>query len=144
MRWDTVILNAIVPTLEADSALIAELGASNRIWPAEESRPIQYDSIEWLVVSDVEEEIYNRLVIQFDVRMSRNSTAPALLRAARVERRIRRLLTRPDAVRLNDIWLNARFQEARTMPVPERDVAHRQIDILFEPLRERYTAPSLA
>jgi hypothetical protein len=143
MRWDEVLVPAIA-ALEADSGITIEIGDADRIWPAEQTREPEFNSIEWFIVSDVETELYNRLLVSWDIRVRGDEVKSAQRRCADVERRLRRILTRPADGRIGGVFVNGRIEDSRTMPVPERDMYHRQVDVLFEPLRERYTAPNLA
>jgi hypothetical protein len=144
MRWDDVIRVAVA-ALDADQAIVSELGGSGRIWPVDQTRAVQYDCIEYSIVSDVEEEVMNRIVVSFDIRCRGDDKVSAMKKTATVERRVRRVLTRPyNDGRIEGVYVNPRLVDARTMPVPEENVMHRQVDILFEPVRERYAAPNLA
>ena len=146
MRWDEV-MEAVEAYLNADALLVGEMGGSLKIWPAETSRTVQYPSIEWTVTTDIETEVFNPVLVQFDIYAPANYTTgktPQQVCAA-IERRLRRLLGERRGMRdIGGVQMLMSFSDARTFPVPEPDVFARQVDFLFEPIRERYAAATLA
>lgn len=132
MRWDFVVEQWIA-RLNADPALLSVLGGGNLIYPAQASRPVTVPSIEYLVSSDTEGELFNPITVVVDF------WARGIKKSAQIERRIR-LLTHSDVgqdVGGERMWLQ--YQDGRTLEYPkEEGVVHRQLEFLFTPMREKY------
>ena len=133
MMWDQVIPDWL-DLLEADAALLAALGGSH-IYPAQASRPVGIPSVEWFMVSDIEEENFNPFIVQVDI------WARGVPKAATIEKRIRLLTHRDTARELGGHRMWTRYLESRQHDYPaEAGVVHRSMDFLFEPLRLKYAA----
>lgn len=132
MRWDQTC-EAWTARLTADAPLESILGKAGRIYAAQAARPVTIPSVEYLLVSDREEEWLNPIGVQVDF------WARGLRKAAQIERRIR-LLTHSDVAQYLDgerIWMQ--FLDARTVEYPaEAGVVHRILDFMFTPVREKY------
>ena len=141
MRWDAV-LTAAVAALKADAALVTALGGA-RVYDSRAPRDLVIPSVTWTLVSDVEEEVWERIVVQFDI-WSRPSIAPAIdarTRAATIERRVRRVLHSDVFRALGGVVMATLFQEGRDHDDPDPEVVHRSVDFRFEPFREKYVSP---
>lgn len=136
MRWKEVI-DAAAVALNADTALTAVIGV-DRIWPEGETRPVQFDSIEWSIISDFEEEVWNPILVQWDIRTLRTPYFSAHERAALVEARLRLKLHREVPYVLNGVYMSTELDDARTIGTAEPTQYHRQVDIRFTPLRAKY------
>ena len=140
MTWDEVIA-AHVAQLNADATIIATIGA-DRIWPALDSRvPPHFDAIEWQFLDDFEEEVFNPLLVQWDLRTQSaigTTGEHAWTRAATVERAMRRLMHYDVYRVIGGIYMRSQLDSARTIPVAEPHQYHRQLDFVYEPLRSKY------
>ena len=134
MRWDFVI-EFWKARLEADAALISVMGSSVFVYAAQAAKPVKVPSIEYLIVGDREEELFNPIQVQVDFWVK------GIKKAAQIERRIR-LLTHSDVGQElggERMWL--RYLDSRTTEYPaELGVVHKTLDFLFEPMREKYVA----
>src|SRR5690606_12201757 len=83
VRWDAVE-QAGVAALSADDELLAILGGA-RIYPSSASRKVEIPSVEYMMISDLERESLESIVIQIDY------WARGRAQAAQIERRIRHL-----------------------------------------------------
>lgn len=132
MRWDYVI-EFWTARLLADAALTSVMGYSGFVYPGQAARPVKVPSIEYLMMGDVEEELFNPIQVQVDF------WARGIKKAAQIERRIR-VLTHSDVAQDlggERMWL--RYQDARTTDYPaDPGVVHRILDFQFEPIREKY------
>jgi hypothetical protein len=145
MMWDRVV-RAWVALLEQDAALIAALGGPH-IYPGTAARPIRIPSVEYVIVSDVESELFNAVILQVDF------WARGVGSAITIEKRIRRTThrdtsrvlaipvppgspagTEPEPIRVFARYLNGRTHDYRADP----GVMHKSIDIQFEPVRARF------
>lgn len=130
MMWD-VVLEDWVALLSNDATLRTLLGGAH-IYPAQTSSAVRIPSVEWSLVSDVEEETHNPVVVQVDY-WAKVSQAPA------IERRIRNLTHRDTARELGGNRMWTRYLESREHEYPaDRSVMHRSLDFEFKPLREKY------
>jgi hypothetical protein len=135
MMWHEVI-PLWVAMLEADGTLIAALGGQ-RIYPAQAATPVRIPSVEWVVVTDNEEELFNPFIVQVDYWVK------GVNRAAVIEARIRTLTHRDVARVMGDYRLWTRYLDSRTHEyTAEEGVTHRSLDFLFEPLRSKYALAS--
>lgn len=132
MRWDFV-LEFWTARLLADAALESVMGSATYIYPASAARPVSIPSIEYLMIGDVEEELFNPITVQVDFWVR------GIKKAAQVERRIR-VLTHSDVgqdLGGERMWL--RYLDSRTVEyTAEKGVVHRILDFRFEPIREKY------
>jgi hypothetical protein len=138
MMWHLVI-PAWVALLEADTALVAALGGAGRIYPAQAATAVRIPSVEYLMVSDMEQELFNPILLQVDYWVK------GINRAATIERHIRRLTHRDTARELGGMRLWTQYIDSRTLEYrAEVGVTHRSMDFRFTPLRAKYhrtTAP---
>ncbi|HEX5949365.1 MAG TPA: hypothetical protein VFZ96_00015 [Actinomycetota bacterium] len=93
-------------------------------------------SIEYTVIDDREEELFNPIRVQVDV-FAEDEAQCALL-----ERTVRRLTHRDTARDLGGYRMWTRFLDARSHPYAhDPECVHRSTDFEFVPLRERYATP---
>lgn len=130
MRWHTVI-SAVVAALKGDSALVAALGSASRIDRIEATATRVIPSVRYTVVSDVEEEVMNPIILQLDY------WAADRAQAATIEQRIRAVLNRPTRRTFGGIDMETSFDGARDSSDPDAGVVHRQIDFRFVPVKRR-------
>jgi hypothetical protein len=136
MMWD-IVIPAWVALLEQDADLVAALGGPH-IYPAQAARAVRIPSVEWVIVSDRESELFNPVMVQVDI------WARGVAAAAVIERRIRALTHRDvsrelvldeyEGLRLWTRYIDSRTHEYRADP----GVVHKSIDIQFEPVRARF------
>lgn len=135
MRWDFVMEHWSARLL-ADAALISVMDSADFIFPAQASRAVRIPSIEYSIVGDREEELFNPITFQADFWMR------GMKKAAQVERRIR-VLTHSDNSQIlggERMWL--RYLDSQELDFPsEPGVTHKVLQFLAEPLRELYVAP---
>lgn len=131
MMWD-VVLDAWVTLLEADATLTTLMGGSVYVFPAQSNRPVRVPSIEFDIIDEREEELFNPILVQVDY-WAKQEDAPA------IERRIRELTHRDTARTLGDHRMWTMLIETRSHEYPaDRGVIHRSMDFEFKPLRSRY------
>ena len=138
MRWDSVIA-AAVAALEADAALVAALGGTAAIDDAYAIRDLVIPSVTWTLVSDVEGESLDRIVVQWDIWARPDGVNSARRNAATIERRIRHVLHADVFRTLGGIYMATLYEDGRDHGDPDPEVVHRSVDIRFEPVREKYT-----
>lgn len=134
MRWDFVIEHWIT-RLQADASLVSLMNSSAFIYASGAAKPVKVPSIEYMIVGDREDELFNPIQVQVDFWQR------GIKKAAQTERRIR-LLTHSDVGQdLGGERLWMRYLESRTTEYPaEPGVVHKILDFLFEPVREKYVA----
>jgi hypothetical protein len=136
VRWDFCVEHWTARLL-ADAALVSVMGsASGWIAPAQAARPVKIPSIEYGVLTDVEEELFNPFELQVDF------WARGLKKAAQIERRIR-LLTHSDvAQELGGERMWIQYQDGQQLDYPaEPGVVHKFAIVRFEVIREKYLTP---
>ena len=131
MRWDAV-QDAVVAALQADSALVTELGGPY-IYLASASRPVQIPSVEYMMVFDREVESLNPIMFQIDYFARGNAQARV------IERRIRQVLHRDVRRSFAGSDCATLYEDSRDHDHPEPGVVHRSLDFRFEPVREYLT-----
>lgn len=135
MRWDFVFEHWTARLL-ADPALQSVMGAdSGWIHPAQSSRPVGVPSIEYLIIGDVETELFNPISVQVDF------WAVGIKKAAQIERCIRRLTHSDVGQDLGGERMWLRYQDGRMVDyVADTKVVHKILTFEFEPVREKYAA----
>lgn len=123
------MVTAVVARLRADTTLVFLLGGSY-FYRAAAVRAPQIPSVEYTVVSAVERENTERVLMQFDV------WARGYAQALAVEARLRVLLHRLLPEEMEGLLMFAQYADARDHEDPEPGVAHRSVDFAFEPARE--------
>lgn len=130
MNWPDV-MREIVLLLESDTELIDALGGAY-IFPAPSTRPVRIPSIEWRIVSDYEEEVFNPITVQFDYW--------AKATEYRIETRLRVRLNRPGRFRtIGGIYMATLFEDSFDVEY-EPGFRHKMMRFQFIPLRRRVTA----
>jgi hypothetical protein len=141
MMWD-IVIPAWIALLEQDADLTAALGVDADgdipIYAATAGRKIRVPSVEWVIVSDRETELFNPVMVQVDFWVR------GVAAAAVIERRMRALTHRDvsrelaldeyEGLRLWTRYIDSRTHEYRADP----GVVHKSIDIQFEPVRARF------
>jgi hypothetical protein len=130
MRWHTVV-GAVVAALKADAALVTALGGASRIDRIEATATRVIPSVRYTVVSDVEEEVMNPIILQLDY-WATNRT-----QAITIEERIRAVLNRYVRRTFGGIDMQTSFDGARDSNDPDVGVVHRQLDFRFVPVKRR-------
>lgn len=128
MRWDE-ILEAWTDRLAADPALLQLLGGVH-IYPAAAGRAVRVPSLEYLLLTDREDELFNPIGVQVDL-FARGTKA-----AAQLERRVRVLTHHDVAQELagERMWLQ--YLDGRSVSYEaEPGVVHRVLDFEFKPVR---------
>lgn len=119
--------------LNADAALESVMDGKDLIYPAQAKRPVGIPSIEYLVVADREEELFNPITVFVDF------WARGIKKSAQIERRIR-TLTHWDVGQDLDgerVWIH--ISDGRGLEYPaDSGVVHKQLEIQFKPIREKY------
>jgi hypothetical protein len=135
MVWDEVI-EALVAALEADTTLATALGATaadSRIGPIEHGEETRIPSVRYQVISDVEEETLNNVLVQFDYwAQNRNS-------ARNIERRIRETLGARTRRSFGSLEMWVLYLDGRDMGDPMPGVVHRSLDFRCVPVRAGLT-----
>ena len=129
MRWHTVV-SAIRAALNADATLFAIAG---KVEPIEATGSRIVPMVRYTVVSDVEEEVMNPIIIQIDYWASGRAAAVA------IEERIRAVLNHPIRRTFGGLDMETSFDGARDSSDPEPGVVHRQLDFRFVPVKRRIT-----
>lgn len=133
MRWDQVI-PAVVALLRADAARPAALERT-AIHEARDATAVTVPGLTWYMVSDIEEEVWNPILTQWDV-FARDWAEMAVL-----EGWIRGLLHADLPQVIGGIRMWTQLVDARTLPVPEDmnpGLVHRQLDIRLTAARSKY------
>jgi hypothetical protein len=132
MRWPFVI-EKWTERLSDDQGLESVLGGKGRIYPGQATRPVQIPSVEYLIVGDREDELFNPILVQVDF------WARGIKKASQIERRLRLLTHRDVAQELGDERLWMQYLDSRSIEyTADPGVAHRQVDFRFTPLKEQY------
>lgn len=137
MLWDEVMGNVVIPLLEDDVELVGPTGLDGLyLFAAPASRPIRIPSVEWIIVDDSETEVFNPILVQFDIY----AREPQL---SVIERRMRARLTRNTRRTINGINLSTLFMESVTIDYPAQPgVTHKVLRYQFEPVRRRAASGS--
>jgi hypothetical protein len=137
MAWDLVV-EGVLAELDADDAFVALIGGEGRVWPLDQTRPVEYDCIEWSVPVSPEGEVLSEPLVSFDIRMAGSSAAEAQEKVARVERRFKQVVFVGYAHRFGDLRWRAQYDDGRTMPVGKVNTYARQIDGRFWTVKDKY------
>jgi hypothetical protein len=133
MRWPNLMLQGVLPILTGDAQLLAALGGSH-IYTAQSVRPVRVPSVEWIIVGDFSEEVFNPLTLQLDFW----AVGPA--QAAVIEGRLRALLHRETRRLIGGISTTVRLDEAMTLQHPSPGVVARSLRFNMDPVRQIYPA----
>lgn len=130
MNWPDV-MREIVALLEGDAELMTALGGAY-IVSAPSTRPAKIPSIEWRIISDYEEEVFNPITVQFDYwSVATDST---------IEARLRARLNRPGRFRyVGSIYMATLFEDSFDVEY-KPGFRHKIMRFRFIPLRRRATA----
>lgn len=127
MRWPWLV-EAWTARLLADPALLQLLGGRH-LYAMGSTRAIRIPSVQYLVVTDREEETFAPVRVQVDC------WARTLSLEAQIERRIRALTHRNVFQMLEGERVLMRYMDGRTMPSPRAGVVHRSLDFELEAVR---------
>lgn len=131
MRWDDVV-RAIKAALDGDAGLAAIMGG-RKLEPLESTTSRTVPSIRYTVVSDVEREVTESIMVQLDYWANGRAQAVA------IEQRIRAVLSHPTRRDFGGVNMATLFYGGRDSSDPEPGVVHRQIDYRFDAVRSIYT-----
>lgn len=131
MKWP-VVVQAIVAAGRGNSDLMSELeGEEERFVRNGVFRPKKVPSVEWLRVTNPQEENTERVHIQFDIWT--NTTA----QAAAIELLLRNTYLGIGAHDVGGLTVLTPEEEidSRDLPDPEPELVHNVLDIVFVPAR---------
>ena len=128
MRWPDVVL-AIIAEVEADAVLSALF--PDGVHRAED-RNFVVPSLVWSLISDVEDENFNPLRIQFDV-FTRTDTEQAAAEAA-----LRRLLHRDTPTVIGGVPMWSQYASRTNLGGLRDGIRGSASDFIFTPIRTRY------
>jgi len=134
MRWADVI-PAACTALEADTALMAALGAGALIEATTARRLVRAPSVSWFLVADPEGELWEPVLVQWDL------VTASWAAMATIEARVRAVLHHDTPTVLGGVTMWSQVVDARTVPIEtEKDpnLVHRQLDVRFTALRSKY------
>lgn len=129
--------SGIIPLLEIDVELNGPTGLNgSHIYAASSSRPVRIPSMEWILLDDVETEVFNPIRVQFDIYGEME-----VVRV--VERRVRARLTRNLRRVIGGINMSTIYQDSITLAYPAQPgIVHRALRFQFEPVRRRAVTES--
>lgn len=137
-QWLTV-WDAVVARLEEDLVVVAALtppGASEPAIYLDGARAFEVPSMTGVLVSDFEEERFNRIDLQLNVFVR------SLAALARVENRVRWMFTKDVRASIAGVRMWSEFLESRAIPPylgpDDKMVFGKQMDFAFRPIRKRY------
>ncbi len=134
MMWDEV-MQRVLNEILADPIMSSIYGTS--VAAATSSAKQIAPTLEWMLISDIEQELWAPMIVQFD-QFTKN---PASLRLS--EFRLRSLYHRDTPVVLTDIQMWTQYFDGNTIEVPDRSGFYgRSIRFRFTPLRRQYALPS--
>jgi hypothetical protein len=125
------MLEGVLPILNGDAQLIAALGG-NHIYTAQSVRPVRVPSVEWIIVGDFVEEVFNPITLQLDYWAK--GPGPA----ATIEERLRTLLHRETRRTFGGMDMSTLYEDSHTPDSPHPGVIHRTLRFRFEPVRVRH------
>lgn len=130
MNWPDV-MTEITALLEGDADLMSVLGGAY-IFEGQSTRPVRVPSIEWLLVGDIEEEVFNPITVQFDY-WANIKDAPT------IEGRLRMRLNRPGTFRvIGGIYMATLYEDGYEIEYPRGPgIKHKALRFNFIPLRRR-------
>lgn len=135
MRWDSVVPAAIT-LLEQDAAIADVVGDAivhNFAGLSDTERKFRVPSIEVHVISDVEQEVFNPLLTQFD--LFAHTTGDLIT----LERRVRHHLHHDVPVVIGGIGMWAQVEARRIIPGTGGEILGVALDIRLTAIRENYT-----
>lgn len=125
MKWHVVVA-AMKSALEDDATLIEILGGA-AVEPEESGVKRKIPSVRYTVISDVEEEVMNPVLVQIDIRARDRE------QGVEMEGAVRRRLTQQKLVD----GCRTEFVIGRDGDDPQPGVVHRSLDFRFLPVRSR-------
>jgi len=132
MRWPEVVL-AIIAEVEGDAVLSA-------LFPdavyRDTDRNLDVPSLTWSLISDVEEERFNPLRIQFDIFVRTDSEQAA------AEAALRRLLHRDVPTVIGGVPMWSQYASRVNAPGLRDGIRGSSSDFIFTPIRTRYVRAS--
>ena len=128
MRWHDVV-PALLDTVEADPVLTGIFGTA--VYKSGD-RDLRVPSMEWTLISDVEEENFNPLRIQWDIFVRRD------VDLVNAERRMRGLFHRDLPVEIGGIQMWSQYAARSSIPGLQDGIRGSSTDFTFTPVRSRY------
>jgi hypothetical protein len=123
------VVDGVLGAIENDATLALLFGSRVR---QSGDAPIESRVMEWSAIGDTEGELYNPVLIQFDLF----TESSALMVEAEVA--LRRLLHHDLPVELGGVGLWSQFQARREIPDTPKGILGVSQDYLFTPLRTKY------
>lgn len=127
LNWD-VVIQAVVAAVQSDADLIATLGTVT-VTPAEDSVEQAVNTFRYMVISDLEEEVYNPIVLQIEYRARNRATAVVM------DKRLRRILDHKTPRVFGGLEMATTYQDSREMADILPGTVRRSLDFRFEPTR---------
>lgn len=137
MQWDEVMESVVIPLLELDTELVGPTGLNGaHIYAGSSSRPVRIPSVEWILLDDVETEVFNPIRAQFDIYGEMS-----VIRV--VEQRIRTRLTWNTRRIIAGVNMSSLYEDSITLAYPAQPgIVHRALRFQFEPVRRRAVTES--
>lgn len=136
MTWDEVI-PAVLSELRGDSPQPVAWDPDKAVRAAQDSVALSIPSVTWFMVADTELELWNPILVQWDIY------AASWAQAASIESWLRDWLHHdlPTTFGSVDVW--SELVDVRTGDAPagtNPGLVHRQLDVRFTALRSKYAA----
>lgn len=133
MIWDEVMER--VKTVIITDALLSEIFGDG--YRKAGVSDLKVPVIEWNLLGDTENELWEPMLVQFDVWTNKAEDN------RKAERRLRSLFHRPTQIRLDGIMLMSEFNDASDLATPSRSgYTGRGVRFRFTPLRQQYAQPA--
>ena len=129
MRWPDVV-PALLDLLEADAIIEPIVGPA--IYRTGRDRDFRVPSIEYTVISDVEEERFNPIRIQWDTFTRTDADLVA------IERQMRRLMHHDVPTEIGGIGMWSQYVSRQDIPGLEDGIRGSSTDFIYTPIRSRY------
>lgn len=127
MRWDAVLL-AVKTAVDADSILTA-IFPTRRLAATDQDHAVP--SLEWHLIADSQTELYEPVILQFDLFLL---DLEDLITA---ERALRNIFDQDEPVSIGGVYTWAEFTEGSTLEVPdESNYFGKGLRFRFMPIRE--------
>lgn len=129
MMWEE-LLSRLLDIIQHDEVMAALYGGSIRAaGPSEITVPL----LEWTLISDTEQELWNPIIFQFDQWL------PTADEARHSELRLRQLFHRDMPITFDQVQFFSQYVDGDVLANPNRDdFAGRALRFRFTPLRRQY------
>lgn len=129
MRWPDVV-TALLDTLEADAALSAIIGTA--IYRSDDHRDFRVPSMEYTIISDVEEERFNPIRIQWDVFVRTDAHLIVC------ETRLRALMHHDLPTEIGGVKMWSQYAARQETQGLGDGIRGSSTDFVYTPIRSRY------